>query len=732
MFLLAALLCSINPARAQQPQKKQTAEMKQEIESLRKEIKDLENEIKQLEQSDPEEAAVRKKELAALKNMLAMMGGVPAQTEQPPKPALNTGSPVKPSHSPIVPIALKQPVTIPTAAQVKDRLLWYSGKKLNDSTLVTARGLLVQYSGKRSMVIVQPPKKSDRFEKMVNELVNNEKRKNELAERFVAIENGFLYYPLIVTAIAVYDNLSLDFSRMVKNTIELPAIPAQLAANESNATETYARGHGPNQPSDFFDAEGGKEHVDLTENLKQYLNEQLALAKQLIQQLPPVESFPAPPVRQLGFCATCDTSILSRERRQDSIWIEKYQGLETRISSIILGMEHVKSLLGVNDNSSYFDLLAPIFSRMKEKDKILLEKYGNDIRTSQVIASVVLGHERQRQLLGIDGNEEPSLMAPIVRQVNDAYKKYFDEQVEAKNHDFVLNLPSHIGVLRQQALLGFEEGTTLSELLDTFFDYNRFALTTEIDFIYEQVTDDNEIELKATGTLESSVKKYGMLIFDSCKTRMIPYTRNINSQTIEKVTMDMTVKAGTKTMRDEEGKLVTYRYSGPESFPLQFPEYRIDFCNTAKPDTAFMAGFIGDEATAQELNIAMSQINKNYKADLLIYANNVFHSDNIDDEGAIELGNEILESITGLQNQAHASSALGKLKQQYEGKKQMDKYRQGMINTLSNDKAAFLFTANNKSTVLTDTYHDFKKRVNENTELTRGQVHMRIVHEPVR
>ena len=92
-----------------------------------------------------------------------------------------------------------------------------------------------------------------------------------------------------------------------------------------------------------------------------------------------------------------------------------------------------------------------------------------------------------------------------------------------------------------------------------------------------------------------------MLIFDSCSYRMIPYTDNINNQTIEKVTMEMTVKAGTKKMRDEEGKLVTYKYTGPESFPLQFPEFRIDFCNTSKPDTAFVTGFIGDEATAQQL-----------------------------------------------------------------------------------------------------------------------------------
>ncbi len=722
VILSFIILFAFTTLQAQVPQPKLSAEMKQEIEVLKKEIKELEAEIKATEKTDPEEAAQMKKELASLKTILGMMGGSVAAAPAKKPAAANPAKVNKPKNdfSPLVPLTLKQPVAVPTAAQANDKLLWYRGRKLNDSTLVTTKGMLVQYSRRRELVILQPDKKTDPFQKTIDELAKNDDRKNAMAERFVQMDNGFLYYPLIATGMEVYDDLAKSFAPQLKNTIELPKESLPPDASDPAAPETTKA-----------EAEVAKKGVTAACVLK-HLEEQAALAKKLIQALPPAESFPAPPARNLGICASCDTALLARQRHADSIWVSAYQGREDSITSILLGIERTKALSGIESTMSIADLVSPMMGRMDKKDNILLEKYGQDLRYTQLISTVVLGHERQRQLLGMADTETPSLLQPLMKQAVDAYKKYFNEQVELKNHDFVLNLPFHIGALRQQALLGGGEDSNFGEFINSFLEYNRFALTTEIDFIYEKRDDDKEIELKATGNLKTSVKKYAMLVPDSCTFRLIPYTTDITSQTLEKVTIPMTVMAGSKTMRDEDNKLVTYQYSGPESFPLQFPEFRINFCNTSKPDTAFMTGFVGDEETARQFASAMKGLDKHYKSDLLIYANYVFYADEIDGEGAMDLGNEILSSIASLQGQTPASTPLGKLKQQYDGKKQMDNHRQALMGKLSNDKTAFLFTANNKSTVLTDTYNDFKKQIEDNTELTKGQIHLRLVHEPVR
>ena len=65
----------------------------------------------------------------------------PAAKKPPVKPAALVQSP-----SPIEPLVIKQPITVPTAAQANDHLLWYTGKKINDSTLVTMKGMVVQYN----------------------------------------------------------------------------------------------------------------------------------------------------------------------------------------------------------------------------------------------------------------------------------------------------------------------------------------------------------------------------------------------------------------------------------------------------------------------------------------------------------------------------------------------------------------------------------------------------------
>ena len=106
----------------------------------------------------PQMAEVEKmlKELPADQQAMAsqMMGNATGKTtaikkETPPPP--------------IIQIKLAQPVKAPTQAQSKDRLLWYKGKKINDSMLITIQAMVVLYSQKRNMVIAQPLEETDSF-----------------------------------------------------------------------------------------------------------------------------------------------------------------------------------------------------------------------------------------------------------------------------------------------------------------------------------------------------------------------------------------------------------------------------------------------------------------------------------------------------------------------------------------------------------------------------------------
>jgi hypothetical protein len=227
ILFLVLLQTSVFFSHSQLPTRiPQSDEMKQMVTELKKEIAGLEKEIKEAEKEDALAAAAMKKQLNTYKTMLAALDKsrpVEAKTKSPSAAIKNK---LLQTPSPITAVFLKQPVMAPTAAQAKDRFFWYRGRMLNDSTLITAKRTVVQYSKKRSQLIVQPEEKKDSFALIVKEIIRSEQRKQELVDQFNNIKNGFIYYPYVTTSLAVYDDLTKRFSGAVNNTLTFnPGLP---------------------------------------------------------------------------------------------------------------------------------------------------------------------------------------------------------------------------------------------------------------------------------------------------------------------------------------------------------------------------------------------------------------------------------------------------------------------------------------------------------------------------
>lgn len=705
-------------------------EMEQEINELKKEIKELEDEIKAIEKTDPDEAKAMKSELSALKAMLGMLDKSSVNVSNPSKSQLQTtGIPSSTNFkSSIVPVSLKQPVTIPTAAQAKDKLLWYTGKKYNDSTLVTTKGMVVQFLKKENVVVLQPQKKTDPFDKIIQELLKSDQRKKELIDNFDKMKDGFLFYPELKKGLDFCDEINKSFNSLLKNTIELPVLP--MPVPQSSVAPAGGRGRGPSEYVFDDNLLAPINYGQIPIEIEEFREQQLALTKKLISELPPVSDFPAPPIHEFGVCAFCDTSLLRKQEIQETIWNEKYLGKEREIAQILLGLERQDAVLGASGD--YVSLLEPIYERMAEKNQILIDRYGNNARYIQTVSRVILGFERQRQLLGF--GEARSFME-IIPNIQAGYDKYLDEQIEAKNHDFVLNYAFHIGYLRQKGLFGNDDGHDFYNLSEKIINYNRFALSTDLDFIYEERNDDNELDFKATGTMTTKEKVYAMLAMDECGFRMRRYSPSAHHFIeLEDVSARLYVTSGVKTIRNEEDELENFSYSGPESFPLLFPDFKLDFCNEGVPDSAFFLTFTGDEQAANMYVSNINNHNKNYGVDFLGFVNLVFQNTDVEENENefTDLGNEIINTISGFQNTNTGGSTLEKLKTQYEANLQMDNYRKNIQKLMADKKSTFLFTANNRSSVLIDKYNDTKRKLDDNIQLTRGLIHLRVVHDPVK
>ena len=730
IILLVSIACFIAADAQVPPKTSMNAEMQQQILEMKKDISSLEKEIKEVEKTDPAEAVSMKKELAALKNMLAMLENI----GKPPPPVKKT-APVKPavlqnSASPIEPLVIKQPIIIPTAAQATDRLLWYRGKKMNDTTLVTVKGMVVQYNKNnktRSRVKLQPLKKTDPFDSMTVELTKTPHRKQALITQFSKIENGFTYYPELKRTLEIYDYLEKQYFDIFKNTIELPIL--EEGDYKTNAPVQPAGKGGPSRDPGYAAlGEQGVEPADIDiEALK-------LLARKLFNELPPESSFPPPPKHERGLCNQCDPKLIEKQYKEDSIWTEQYLGAEQKISEILLGIERQYALLNVPSPEE--ELFQKISKRMNAKINLLMEKYGKDITRMEIVNMVIIGYERQKQLLGMGAEDETASVADVAENLN-LYDKYLEEQIEAKNHDFVLNISSHLGVERQRQLLGVKnsESKSLGELLDFFSKYNRFELILETDFIVEDRAENNELDFKATGSMATKEKIYGMFIMDSCRYKMIPHQMNLFSTTLEDISIPFQVKSGVKSIKDDEGKLVSYNYSGPESYALTFPIIKIDFCGKNDTDTAWFYTFQMPEGTPGSTSDLSYHTRKSYKTEFLLMANFVFVTNELqrNEDDFLKVSQDVFKTIGEFQSADDGGSDLEKLRLQYEGKRAMDDQANNLQGLANDKKSVVVFTANNRQTVLADKYTDTKRKLEEDgLDLVRGMMHLKILHSPLK
>jgi ribosomal protein L29 len=704
--------------------KMQAEEMKKMAADLKKELAALETEIQRAEKEDPEAVAGLKTQLSTMRTLLAAFDK-PGPPSGKPK-AAPASSPVKlrQTPSPLVRAVLKGPVVAPTVAQAKDHFFWYKGKKINDSTLITQKKTVIQYSRKRNLLIVQPEEKKDSFVSLAREISRGEQRKRELAVVFDKAPNGFIYYPYVVTTLAVYDDLTLRYSDAVKNTFSFDStMPLFRSAQEAGGRKALGRG-GPDAGADPL-VEGNEVH--------EWVLQQLEEARKRFEQLPPVESFPEPPRRELGRCGSCDTSAIGRQRRLDAAWNEQYQGKEREIMQQARAAMRVQTLNGYAEmdrevDEKFDELSERMAKRIIQKDNILLDRYGDKLPYLPMVLQVLLGHERQRQLLG---DEEGHSLGPLVAKMTLAYERYYKEQEAAKNYDFVLNMPFHLGIMRQRALLGGEEGLEdFGSFLDRFTAYNRFALTMELDFIWQSGSGE-DLKIVATGKMATKEKVYVQFIPDSCGYRMLAHTADLENKQLEDIVIPMKVEGGVKTMPDEEGKLRNYPYSGAPQYDLRFPDCRLDFC-TGVPDTLFLSVIGGNEEVAARGGADIQGTHRAYTIDMLIYAGQVLMNENTEEmeEGIHTSGNAILGKVAGFMQQAPPADTLDKLRVRYEGYMDMDDLRKGFEGSYSTRKAMILFNANNRTSILADTYIDTKRVLHDDVEVKKGLFHLRMAHEP--
>jgi hypothetical protein len=726
-----------NPSQAQIQ-----AQMNQAKNEAQQQITELENDIAEAKKNeeDPETIKDLENQLALMKKMLGIMDKTDLISKGKPKTIPPTKTVLPKYVSPIVPVFLKQPVVAPTEAQAKDKLLWYKGKKLNDSMLVTTKKMVVLYSRRRNMVIVKPDEKKDTsILGIVNILSKTEKYKNDFATQIKGVENSFLMFPQVLEAYKEYDFVKEEYNEIVKNTIDLPT-------PESNQHAVFFNHTSIGKGSVYIDFEINPDpnSIGLEEMYKQLVD--------LMNNQPSLD-FPAPPKRPNDLCL-CNPDLRKNYQVEMSQWSEQFWGYEEKLLESVKGLQkyltdnsnaNITEIPNINaDLSRAFNL---VISRKDEKVKALAERY----------ASAVLANEREKQKLGVIETTSAAMAQIKSRLENDiAFERYIDEEMTRRNYATVFDYSLYLNHEFHRQLFGIHSNANIefNRWQESLQKFNRFLLWIDMDFEWHVKNDNDELLEISTGTLElnppherSTNNGQGILVSLgrlNCKWQLFLTNTNYESGEETDFRLPIKVKGGTK--RIKKGQVwEEYPYTGPPDMLMVFPSVRIDFCTPGSKDSAVLdvLRYKNDIFNQQQVNVhdlAGEYLDDrldhglNYTVDLMFYANKMFvgiEKTQANAEQLIDLAEEMMNvrSMAHIDNPT-GNSLLDELGIEYSVNLQQHEKQLKLTEISKVPHTIMLFNAMNNSETLIDETIDTANE-EKAIELTRGKIHLRVKHAPL-
>ncbi len=537
------------------PTQKEIAAQKQEaIKDIKQQIADLKKEIAEAKENkeNPESIEEMEKQLATLEQMLGILGknfysGKPdiSNPDLPKK--------IEPKYiSPIVPIVLKQQVLPPSEDQAKDELLWYKGKKINDTTIVTTQNTVVQYNRKRHMIIVQVDKKKDTTSlKIAANLGKCRQWTTQYVDNLASTKNIFFEYPEIIMHLKEFDFLEETYREILKNTVDLP-IPEKTIASVSVAEATTT---GPSPVEDYTSGAD-----DFLKQLHKNMMDQMFTA--------PSETFPGSPGRRLwDICTTCNEQEFEAFKKAMKNWqndfIKYESGLLEKMSAVRVWMAKEGITYATSEIPTLeHDLKRAVDFAFERWDRKLdyLESYYGQLGPGEidVVIENILLIQNQKKIYYGNVDERytfrlKNLLLDYEKRITDRYEQdmKYKSYVSVLNTRLIQAYDRHYKLIFGSSTLGGSNvSSPLKNLLDKIKKFNRFSLSIDLDFEVELKKDAHRKVIQADGQLSNTDKVYVSLgKAKDCKWQL--YLTNTDytdlSQANEiRFRIPMTVKGGTK------------------------------------------------------------------------------------------------------------------------------------------------------------------------------------------
>lgn len=433
-------------------------------------------------------------------------------------------------------------------------LLWYKGKKLNDTTLLTPGGRRIGYQPSRGRVEAGMPDKNNVYNRIRQALQQGEQRKSAIAQQVVRSPHGMLRLGFVY-----HINRAMD---------DVHKAAEKLAGTELELTVEEGRrmplGEGDEVPV----------HVQL-------YYDQVMQCVTKISNNPGTSQPPVPPDAGLDYCYPCDAKRQDAYKQQVHEFTKYLEEERTCIQKAIAVMHYfsfrkVKNLPYDSVSESkmvprMMQAMRLLLTRIGGKLMLMWTQYKNDAGKLPFLVEQMVDFSRTQQLMGVHAYVGFPAEAELVQQSVNAAMKQVDKAKRERDYKILLNIRWIVGLYRTAELLSLDQ-STFEHSIVAFMRINQFEMTVQAS------------ATMGKGATEMSAVMSGKNLFSAVpdsncvlKWKLLEPDSSKMSYTLEEAKMQL--------------PKVDAAYTGTTNWKSNPANLQLDFCKEEK-DTTVLYGFM--------------------------------------------------------------------------------------------------------------------------------------------
>lgn len=424
------------------------------------------------------------------------------------------------------------------------RLLWYKGKKINDSCLLTSDGYTISFSPARGSIRIRHNGTGGMAGSIALGIRNSERLKKEVTRVLTTGPAGNRNIDLANRAITAIDEVDKKMAGNIAGTSDIEM-----------KTATGDGGNGkiiPRWVQNYFD---------------DVVNYVITLKSKTAEDPPP------PPTLSFDYCFPCDQQRKAAYSRDTAGYVTTF--LSEHREAISKGLDVIKyfevcrmkglpydSVAGARMAEKMQSDIQYLANRLAEKVTKAWNLYKSDVRRVPLLTEIVITLSAQLQFLGFPIPESFPASAELTEQMVNGIKDHFEKALEEHDYPVLLNVSWIAGALRLIALIN-DDYSPIMEQLQRFMRTNRFEM--KIDAV---------AGLKGMGAKMKGSNVYRAVPDASCKLRWYLETPDPNS-------MQFTL---------EDPKFNEASYTGTYTWQTAPAQMELGFCEKER-DTLMIQNF---------------------------------------------------------------------------------------------------------------------------------------------